>query len=448
MPMSVLPRLYFIFLALLALATPVHAQSVHPLTVDVQTTSDQVSIKLRGLALRVLQQSTQLQRGVGQPVTQPLELKKQPWDTTPASLHADLLVTATDERVAIQVTRGCPGTTTVTLRSQSKVVWTRTWAAEPPKLPADALSKDADGWIPLTISEVLHAPPLPRRGFAPKVLASYYGWYGRPDGAAKKWLHWDPSRADYQVANTPVLGWYDSADRHVICQQIAWARQAGVDAFAMSFWDDAWHKTVLEAVAAEADRAGFALVMYLESAPTAQALKDQLLAYQSFAAKHPSVLRVDAKPAVLLYSRVFTQLGPAGLREGLQGTRIFAIGDQMTPETLELMDGAHTYLSASWNETYRAQLVDMSRWARLQDKMLVATVNPGYDDTHVRTPSYMEHRQDGLFYASYWASAKLADWVLITSWNEWHEGSEIEPSKEWGDTYLKITRTWADWWRS
>ena len=418
------------------------AQTVQPLTLDVQTTSDQVAVKFRGLAVRVLQQSTQLQGGVGVPVAQALEVKKNAWDTSPAALHADLLVTANDEPLAIQVTRGCPGVTTVTLKAANKPVWTRTWS--PPVPPA---KDEPPKWLPLTIGDVLKSPPLPRRAFQPLVIASYYGWYGRPDGAAKKWLHWDMARPDHAIADTPVLGFYDSADRHVIAQQIAWAKEAALDAFAMSYWDDDWHKLVLEAVASEADRAGFGLMMYMESAPTAKSLHDQLLWYQKFADKHPSIVRVDHKPALLVYSRVVTQLGSVGLREGLLDTRVFAVGDQMSAETLELMDGAHTYLSASWNERYREQLLDMSRWARLYDKLLMATVNPGYDDTHVRTPSYVEYRQDGLMYATYWASTKLADWVLVTSWNEWHEGSEIEPSKEWGDTYLKITRDWVKWWR-
>jgi Glycosyltransferase WbsX len=28
---------------------------------------------------------------------------------------------------------------------------------------------------------------------------------------------------------------------------------------------------------------------------------------------------------------------------------------------------------------------------------------------------------------------------LITSWNEWHEGSEIEPSVQYGSTFLDAT---------
>ena len=32
------------------------------------------------------------------------------------------------------------------------------------------------------------------------------------------------------------------------------------------------------------------------------------------------------------------------------------------------------------------------------------------------------------------------DWVLINSFNQWHSGTEIEPSAELGDQYLTLTR--------
>ena len=34
--------------------------------------------------------------------------------------------------------------------------------------------------------------------------------------------------------------------------------------------------------------------------------------------------------------------------------------------------------------------------------------------------------------------------VLLTSWNEWHEGTELEPSREYGFDYLTLTRQYAE----
>jgi hypothetical protein len=41
------------------------------------------------------------------------------------------------------------------------------------------------------------------------------------------------------------------------------------------------------------------------------------------------------------------------------------------------------------------------------------------------------------------AIAAHPTWILITSWNEWHEGTEIEPSTEFGETALLITQAYA-----
>jgi len=48
-------------------------------------------------------------------------------------------------------------------------------------------------------------------------------------------------------------------------------------------------------------------------------------------------------------------------------------------------------------------------------------------------------------YQDLWQKAIAAqpDWILITSFNEWHEGSEIEPSKENGRLCVEITKEWV-----
>ncbi|MCS7065184.1 MAG: hypothetical protein NZL85_02790 [Fimbriimonadales bacterium] len=70
-----------------------------------------------------------------------------------------------------------------------------------------------------------------------------------------------------------------------------------------------------------------------------------------------------------------------------------------------------------------------------------ATIIPGYDDTKIRKPGIRTERFGGDSYRRQWEVVLdlNPDWVLITSFNEWHEGSEIEPSVEHGDLYLRLT---------
>ena len=42
------------------------------------------------------------------------------------------------------------------------------------------------------------------------------------------------------------------------------------------------------------------------------------------------------------------------------------------------------------------------------------------------------------------AIASKAPWVTITSWNEWHEGSDIDVSVEYGDFFLNRTKIYSD----
>jgi len=84
-------------------------------------------------------------------------------------------------------------------------------------------------------------------------------------------------------------------------------------------------------------------------------------------------------------------------------------------------------------------------YARSRNLRFIPTVMPGYDDRNLRGSTRpILGREKGEFYKEFWKVAKKyidpsLKIVLITSFNEWHEGTEIEPSKEYGNTYLELT---------
>lgn len=79
------------------------------------------------------------------------------------------------------------------------------------------------------------------------------------------------------------------------------------------------------------------------------------------------------------------------------------------------------------------------------DSLLVLSVRPGYDDRKIRDPGLYTPREDGAYYRRSWETALASDpdVVLITSWNEWPEATNIEPSVEFGYQYAELTLTYA-----
>ena len=120
---------------------------------------------------------------------------------------------------------------------------------------------------------------------------------------------------------------------------------------------------------------------------------------------------------------------------------------------LSVFDGHHLY-SVTWNPP-----TDMARTAQKfaqrtramaaklgAPKVYVATVMPGYDDTRLpRGNRFAAGREDGAYYARSWQAAINAapDWIIITSFNEFPEGTYIEPSQAYGTKYLELTAQWS-----
>lgn len=77
----------------------------------------------------------------------------------------------------------------------------------------------------------------------------------------------------------------------------------------------------------------------------------------------------------------------------------------------------------------------------------VASLGPGYDHSAVpdRSPLVVS-REDGAFFESQWLAflRRPSPRVLIETWNEFHEGTDIAASREYGRKYIELNRRFAD----
>jgi len=289
------------------------------------------------------------------------------------------------------------------------------------------------------------------------VLAFYYPWYGTPDGPSGQWVHWDPRRTNRASTHVPAADYYDSLDPETVRRHIREAKAAGIDGFIASWWglrtfEDQAFQVLLDV----AEEEGFLVTVYYEDAQVYSQIVADVSTIVSRYASSPAFFHVGELPVIFFYVRVTAKFTLEqwetvfGTLDG-RGKSVFAVADSLEPEFLSAFQGLHTYnpVAAPLEEVaklYRS----VSLAARIRGALFAATVLPGYEEAAPRFNSPKADRADGETYRSYWAAARSSkpQWILITSFNEWHEGSEIEPSEEFGRLYLEITAEEAAPWRA
>jgi hypothetical protein len=303
-----------------------------------------------------------------------------------------------------------------------------------------------------------------------EVLAFYYPWYGNPQ-VSGSWVHWqgvDP--VNHTIDNAthyPELGAYDSHDPAVVAQHVSWAAQSGITGFISSWWGPgSFEDRSLPLLLDAARQTNLAVTAYFEqvrgSTPTREsALADVLYLLNTYGSD-PAWLRADGKPVLFVYSRALGQIGLSDWQWVISqtdqiypGGAVF-IGDQISDAAAQVFDGVHTYNVTG--STANSTLAQIQAWAHTtypawvataqrHDDISTLTVIPGYDDSKLNRPPPrpITDRYGDATYATLWQEAIAADpdWILLTSWNEWHEGSEIEPSDENGHRELDTTAQFA-----
>lgn len=278
----------------------------------------------------------------------------------------------------------------------------------------------------------------------PRVLAFYYAWYDQNT--------WTPTLLSDLPAQT-----YNSSDPAAIARHIQQAKASGIDAFVVSWTGtdnptDPNFKTILSL----ARPVNFAATIDFEVEHFGNI--DQVVSALAYVRDNlmtqPAFLRENGRPVIFFWrEQNWTVADWGNIRAQVDPDhRQIWIAEGVDIDYQQVFDGNHLY-SIAWSTNARLTLEDWAERERRSgaDKLWVATVMPGYDDTRTRLPDrFARARDDGSYYSGTWqaAIASKPDIVIINSFNEWVEGTMIEPSVSYGTRYLDLTRELAAQFKS
>jgi glycoprotein endo-alpha-1,2-mannosidase len=261
---------------------------------------------------------------------------------------------------------------------------------------------------------------------APQVSIFYYPWYGTPalDGSFEHWAqggHLPP--ADVASNYYPARGPYSSSNPKVVQAQMREIAAAGIGEVIVSWWgwgspEDLRMPLVLKA--AQADH----LTVAVEVEP-----------YEKWQ-RTEAVLTLDlAHLRELGIERVYVYAPFDGLIDDAGWTRLTqAAGLQMIAQTTDVaraaadgFDGVYTYDLLRYGPSTFRPLCARAHAAHL---LCAPSVGPGYEAFRATSDPRVRPRRNGKTYDAMWRAAIAAgpDRITITSYNEWHEGTQIEPA--------------------
>ena len=341
--------------------------------------------------------------------------------------------------------------------------------------------------IPVTETATAEMTPTVVEGPAPsyKVAAFYYPWYGNPatDG---KWIHWtqndhvppDDISSDYY----PALGAYSSNDPAVVAQHMKWLRQAGIGVIITSWWGQGSREDqVVPLLLRTAEQYGIKVAFHIEpyNGRTPESLVSDInYLYEQY----------GGSPA-FFSSNATSRYSPSDQSKGMffvwsiqdQGIQDFSFWQKALDEIHARPEGGLVIansLKAEWiadshfDGLYNYASLHLEKtngfdWARSlpPDSLYIPSVIPGFSAKRVgyADTTYVA-REDGNTFDLQWTAALGTEiepaMVTITSFNEWHEGSMIEPPQFGGndgngytyadfgalpaDGYLTRTHDWAE----
>ena len=298
-----------------------------------------------------------------------------------------------------------------------------------------------------------------------RAVAFYYPWYGNPgkDGRYANWNHpvavrSEPPRSfpggeDIGANFYPALGCYSVNDPAVLREHMRQLRQAGVGVICASWWGaDTFTGRALPGLFKAAEETGLKINFHIEpfggrnAARTREAITDLIGQFGGSPALH-RLPGHGNRPVFFVYdsyltpardwASILTREGKQTLRGTTNDAVVIGLWVKEQEERFMLdggFDGFYTYFATD-GFTYGSTIKNwpkLAAWARANGKLFVPCVAPGYIDTRIRPWNGVNtrDREGGKYYDRMWSAALgvSPELVGITSFNEWHEGTQIEPA--------------------
>jgi hypothetical protein len=251
--------------------------------------------------------------------------------------------------------------------------------------------------------------------------AFYYPWF--PEA-------WSQQGFDPFTKYHPALGFYDSSKLPVIQSHVASMQAAGLAAGISSWWGPGT-PTDARVGALLANAGSFRWALYYEkegtSDPSVAEIHADLAYIVARYGREPAYLRVRGRPVVFVYG----------------GDEHCATADRWKAANA----GIDAYIDLKVFSGHAKCSSQPDAWhqyapaiARDEQSGYAFTISPGFNKCGEAAPRLARD-------LSRWAADVVAmkasgePWQLVTSFSEWGEGTQIEPSTEFGTAYLDTLAT-------
>ncbi len=266
----------------------------------------------------------------------------------------------------------------------------------------------------------------------------YYPWYENPN-TSSRWRHWNGSGylppatwAACYLPNYPDSTWnpsvqlYDSKDTEVLRWQDRAMARAGVDIAVASWWGIGGYEDAGLAKAIRTCKSVQWCIYYEMEAygdPTVQRIHDDIKYVLDTYGPTRNYARIDGKWLVLVYGaggdETANRWRQAKALLAAHGYDVYLNGDKSNAK--EPWDAVHSYHPVVYQGyTHALPDVDDSAW-----------IAPGFYGIADQSPRLERSLSE---FASAWnnivANRNRCRFILVETWNEWHEGTQIESGRE------------------